>query len=64
MTVQVTGAAGFIQAIQDFQPMQPGAVVATAADTSLLEVGVGFKPSTPIGLDVERFARWYWQFYG
>ena len=52
------------QAIQDLQPMQPGDVVATAADTSLLEAWVGFKPSTPIELGVERFARWYRQFYG
>ena len=51
------------KAIQDFQPMQPGDVVATAADTSLLEAWVGFKPSTPIALGVERFARWYRQFY-
>jgi len=51
------------KAIQDFQPMQPGDVVATAADTSLLEAWVGFKPSTPIELGVERFARWYRQFY-
>jgi len=52
------------KAIQDFQPMQPGDVVATAADTSLLEAWVGFKPSTPIELGVERFAGWYRQFYG
>ena len=52
------------QAVQDFQPMQPGDVVATAADTSLLEAWVGFKPSTPIEVGVERFARWYRQFYG
>ena len=51
------------QAVQHFQPMQPGDVVATAADTSLLEAWVGFKPSTPIELGVERFARWYRQFY-
>jgi len=51
------------KAIQDFQPMQPGDVVATAADTSLLEAWVGFKPSTPIELGVERFACWYRQFY-
>jgi len=51
------------QAVQDFQPMQPGDVVATSADTSLLEAWVGFKPSTPIELGVERFASWYRQFY-
>ncbi len=52
------------RAIQNFQPMQPGDVVATAADTSLLEAWVGFKPSTPIEVGVEQFARWYRQFYG
>jgi len=61
--IQVLEQALGRQAIQDFQPMQPGDVVATAADTSLLEAWVGFKPSTPIALGLERFARWYRQFY-
>jgi UDP-glucuronate 4-epimerase len=47
------------QAIRDLQPMQPGDVEATAADTSLLEAWVGFSPSTSIEVGVERFARWY-----
>ena len=46
-------------AIRDLQPMQPGDVEATAADTSLLEAWVGFRPSTSIEVGVERFARWY-----
>ena len=61
--IQVLEQALGRQAIQDFHPMQPGDVVATAADTSLLEAWVGFKPSTPIALGVERFASWYRQFY-
>ncbi|MCP9775779.1 NAD-dependent epimerase [Cyanobium sp. WAJ14-Wanaka] len=52
------------EAIKDFQPMQPGDVVATAADTSLLEAWVGFRPATPIELGVRRFADWYRHFYG
>ncbi len=52
------------EALKDFQPMQPGDVPATAADTVALEAWVGFRPSTPIELGVERFARWYRQFYG
>ena len=60
--IQVLEQALGRKAIQDFQPMQPGDVVATAADTSLLEAWVGFKPSTPIELGVERFACWYRQF--
>ena len=47
------------EAIKDFQPMQPGDVVATAADTSALERWVGFKPSTSIETGVDAFARWY-----
>ena len=50
-------------AIKDFQPMQPGDVVATAADTTALEAWVGFKPYTPIETGVECFARWYRQYY-
>ncbi|MCP9793054.1 NAD-dependent epimerase [Vulcanococcus limneticus Candia 3F8] len=52
------------EALKDFQPMQPGDVPATAADTVALEAWVGFRPSTLIELGVERFARWYRQFYG
>jgi UDP-glucuronate 4-epimerase len=51
-------------AIRDLQPMQPGDVEATAADTALLEAWVGFRPATPIELGVERFARWYRASYG
>ena len=46
-------------AIRDFQPMQPGDIEATAADTSLLEAWVGFRPSTPLSSGIERFAQWY-----
>ena len=46
-------------AIKDFQPMQPGDVVATAADTSALESWVGFRPDTPLQVGIERFATWY-----
>jgi UDP-glucuronate 4-epimerase len=46
-------------AIRNLQPMQPGDVEATAADTALLEAWVGFRPSTAIEVGVERFARWY-----
>jgi len=49
--------------VKDFQPMQPGDVMATAADTSALEAWVGFRPSTPIEQGVDRFAQWYRGFY-
>ncbi len=46
------------KAIKTFEPMQPGDVIATAADTSALEAWVGFRPSTPLELGLERFAAW------
>jgi len=51
------------EAVKDFQPMQLGDVVSTAADTSALENWVGFKPSTPIIFGVEKFAEWFLEFY-
>ena len=51
------------EAVKDFQSMQPGDVVATAADTSALEKWVGFKPSTSIVYGVEKFADWFTRFY-
>ena len=47
------------EAIKDFQPMQPGDVVATAADTKALEDWVGFKPSTPLVFGIGEFANWF-----
>jgi UDP-glucuronate 4-epimerase len=44
--------------------MQPGDVVATAADTNALEDWVGFRPSTAIEAGVTKFAEWYRDFYG
>jgi UDP-glucuronate 4-epimerase len=52
------------EALRDLQPMQPGDVPATAADTSALEAWVGFRPTTPIEVGVERFALWYREYFG
>ena len=51
-------------AIRDLQPMQPGDVPATAADTTALESWVGFRPSTAIESGIGRFAAWYRAFHG
>ena len=51
------------KAIKDFQPMQPGDVVATAADTTSLEGWVGFKPCTDVQEGVNRFAKWYCEYH-
>ena len=51
------------RAKKNFLPMQPGDVVATAADTDALDKWVGFRPSTPIDQGVSRFVDWYLRYY-
>jgi UDP-glucuronate 4-epimerase len=51
------------KAILDLQPMQPGDVVATAADLHDLSSRIGFRPSTSIEEGIARFVRWYRDYY-
>ncbi|WP_374319635.1 NAD-dependent epimerase [Aquabacterium sp.] len=51
------------EAIKDMQPMAPGDVVATYADTSALEAWTGVSPSTSLTEGIERFVRWYRAYY-
>jgi UDP-glucuronate 4-epimerase len=51
------------KAIKNFLPMQPGDVRATYADVDDLARDVDFAPRTPIEVGVERFVRWYRDFY-
>ncbi|MBF0145111.1 MAG: NAD-dependent epimerase [Magnetococcales bacterium] len=44
-------------------PMQPGDVPATWADIDDLVADIGFKPQTSIETGVERFVRWYRDYY-
>lgn len=44
-------------------PMQPGDVPITYADTSALEKEFGFKPSTSLKDGLNRFAKWYKEYY-
>jgi UDP-glucuronate 4-epimerase len=52
------------KAIRNLLPMQPGDVPDTYADIDALVADVGFRPTTPIELGVERFIAWYKGFYG
>jgi UDP-glucuronate 4-epimerase len=51
------------KAIKQLLPMQPGDVKATYADVDDLVQDVDFAPRTPIEVGVERFVRWYRDFY-
>jgi UDP-glucuronate 4-epimerase len=48
----------------EMKPMQPGDVKATYADTTSLRNAVGFAPSTPLAIGLQRFAAWFKQYYG
>ena len=49
---------------KEYLPMQAGDVVATAADTSLLEEWINFKPRTSVANGINKFVAWYKEYYG
>ncbi len=52
------------EAIRQLEPMQPGDVRSTFADTRRLDGAVGFAPSTPLEEGLARFAQWFKRYYG
>ena len=61
--IEVLEQALGCQAVKDYQPMQPGDVVSTAADTSALESWIGFKPATSLVCGIKNFTEWFTDFY-
>ncbi|WP_269609616.1 NAD-dependent epimerase/dehydratase family protein [Prochlorococcus marinus] len=51
------------KAIKDFQPMQPGDVVSTAAKMDLLNSWVDYKPTTSIEKGIQLFSEWYLDYF-
>lgn len=51
------------KALIELAPMQPGDVRSTWADVGELERLTGFAPSTPLEDGLERFVRWYRDYY-
>ena len=52
-----------IKAIKNFQPIQPGDVIKTYADTKLLEEWIEIKPKTSLENGIEKFINWYKDYY-
>ena len=50
-------------AVKEYLLMQPSDVYQTYADVSDLERDFGFKPSTSIEEGLQRFAKWYREYY-
>lgn len=62
--IEVVEDALGMKAEKQFEPMQPGDVKETFADTDALENDFGFKASTPIEVGIPAFVTWYRDFYG
>ena len=45
-------------------PLQPGDVVDTYADVEALVTDVGYRPSVPVKEGIDRFIRWFKEYYG
>ena len=52
-----------IKAIKEFQPIQPGDVENTFADSSKLEKWINFSPNISIEEGLYKFAKWYKDYY-
>jgi UDP-glucuronate 4-epimerase len=52
-----------IKAIQDLQPIQPGDVPATYAETTALHALTGFAPATPLRQGIAEFVKWYREYH-
>lgn len=52
------------EAKKEFLPLQAGDIPETYADVDDLMRAVGFRPSTPIEVGIERFVAWYREYYG
>ena len=50
-------------AIKRFLPMQPGDALRTYANIDRLVSDVGYRPSTPIDVGIEKFVAWYRDYY-
>lgn len=61
--IRALEAATGREAICDFQPMQPGDVPRTWADTEALFQATGYRPRIGVEEGVQRFVEWYRNFY-
>lgn len=51
------------KALKEYLPMQPGDVYQTYADITDLINDFNFKPDTPISVGLEKFVKWYKEYY-
>ena len=52
-----------MEAVKQYEPMQPGDVVATYADVSALAAWTGVSPKTSLSVGIGHFTQWYKRYY-
>lgn len=52
------------KAEKNLLPLQPGDVPDTSADVAELMADIGYQPATPVEVGIERFVKWYRNYYG
>ena len=52
-----------VKAAKEFTEMQPGDVVSTFADISLLKALTDFKPQVSVETGISNFVNWYKEYY-
>ena len=52
-----------IKSIKVYQPIQPGDVEKTFADTTKLEKWINYKPEINLETGVKKFAEWFMNYY-
>ena len=57
--VEQIGRVCGVEPVLERLPMQPGDVVITYADVSKAREKLGYRPSTPLAVGLERFVEWY-----
>jgi len=50
-------------AVKELLPLQPGDVPDTYADVEALVKDVGYKPNTPISVGIDKFVKWYVDYF-
>merc|ERR1712087_723197 len=52
------------KAIRNYMPMPPtGDVLKTSADVTLAGAELGYKPTTPLNVGIDRFVQWYQEYF-
>lgn len=62
--IDIIAEAAGMPAVKDYQPLQPGDMVRTMADTSRAQAAFGYSPATPLELGLPPVVAWCADYFG